>query len=99
MPRRALVLCPRCTTRHLGGTRCPVCAARRGTTSQRGYGTVHQRLRARLQPLVDAGLAQCWRCEQLIDPGDDWDLGHDDDRRVYRGPEHLACNRDVKSRH
>ena len=29
---------------------------------------------------------------QLINPGDGWDLGHDEQRN-YRGPEHQACNR------
>jgi len=59
------------------------------TTTQRGYGADHQRLRARLTPDVDAGLVDCWRCGQPIEPGTPWDLGHDDhDRTQYRGPEH-----------
>uniref|UniRef100_A1UIU9 Uncharacterized protein n=1 Tax=Mycobacterium sp. (strain KMS) TaxID=189918 RepID=A1UIU9_MYCSK len=40
----------------------------------------------------------CWRCRQLIAPGEPWDLGHDDSpgaKRLglYRGPEHRDCSR------
>ena len=60
-----------------------------GTTNQRGYGSKHQQLRAKLRPQVDAGLTNCWRCGRPIQPGQRWDLGHDDhDRTMYRGPEH-----------
>lgn len=78
-----------------------------GNTTQRGYGTTHQKLRAKYQTAVDAGLARCWRClengatdeQARINPGDPWDLGHDDhDRRKYRGPEHVRCNRATKTR-
>lgn len=65
-----------------------------GTTSQRGYGTAHKRLRKQYEPKVAAGLITCWRCDQRIAPHQPWDLGHDDDdRSQYRGPEHVACNR------
>jgi len=64
------------------------------TTTERGYGNNHKKLRARNQQLVDAGKAYCWRCTKLIEPGTRWDLGHDDnDRTKYMGPEHVACNR------
>jgi hypothetical protein len=64
------------------------------TTSERGYGPEHQRLRAAWKPKVDAGLVDCWRCTEPIDPGSKWELGHDDhDRSKYRGPEHFKCNR------
>jgi hypothetical protein len=76
-------------------------AARRkrpGTTA-RGYGAEHQKLRRRLAPQVEAGLVNCWRCGDPIRPGEAWDLGHDDhDRRRYRGPEHVGCNRATASR-
>lgn len=60
-----------------------------GSTTARGYGSQHQKERARAKQLVDAGQAYCWRCGGWIDPAMPWDLGHDDhDRSVYRGPEH-----------
>ena len=35
--------------------------------------------RAALQPDVDAGTARCWRCGELIRPGQQWDAGHTTD--------------------
>jgi hypothetical protein len=70
-----------------------------GTTTERGYGHDHQRERARWAPLVAAGQVICWRCGYRIPPGSLWDLGHDDqDRSVYRGPEHRRCNRAAAAR-
>jgi hypothetical protein len=58
-------------------------------TVARGYGHLHQKLRAEWAPRVAAGRVNCWRCGRLIRPGEPWDLGHDDnDRTLYRGPEH-----------
>jgi hypothetical protein len=69
------------------------------TTTQRGYGHAHQRLRKKAAGRVAAGLENCWRCGKPIHPDEDWDLGHDDhDRSITRGPEHLKCNRGTKSR-
>lgn len=69
-----------------------------GTTA-RGYGAEHQRLRAKWAPLVAAGQVNCWRCGQHIPPGAPWDLGHDDDdRTIWHGPEHRACNRGANAR-
>lgn len=84
-----------------GTTRCGDCArtyeAKRGTPAQRGYGAAHKRERARWQRRGVVGLT-CPRCEQLILPGDDWDLGHTDDRTDWTGPEHATCNRSAGGR-
>jgi hypothetical protein len=56
-------------------------------------------MRQIVQREVAAGLAVCARCGLRIDPGEPWDLGHDDyDRTIYTGPEHRACNRATASR-
>lgn len=76
-----------------------------GSTTERGYGGKHQRLRKQWQTRIDAGeKVTCWRCEEAgtphqIRPGDDWDLGHDDhDRGRYRGPECSRGNRATAGR-
>jgi hypothetical protein len=63
-----------------------------GTTA-RGYGTSHQRERARWARKVDAGLVDCARCGEPIEAGRPWDLGHNEDRTAWSGPEHTVCNR------
>lgn len=75
------------------------------TTSERGYGWEHQKLRARWRRDADAGRAVCARCGGYIAPKGDacprcgktscrWDLGHvDQDRTAYQGVEHACCNR------
>lgn len=71
------------------------------TTSERGYGAEHKRERERCRPLVESGQAICWRCNRLIPggAGAQFDLGHDEvDRTVYRGPEHVKCNRGATAR-
>jgi hypothetical protein len=59
----------------------------------RGYTTAHDRERARWVPKVDAGLVDCARCHEHIEPGRPWDLGHNDERTEWTGPEHRVCNR------
>lgn len=65
----------------------------KSSTAARGYGRAHQQERQRWTPKVDAGLVDCARCHQPIEPGRPWDLGHNDDRSAWSGPEHLTCNR------
>lgn len=64
-----------------------------GTTSSRGYGRDHKAERDRWAPKVDAGLVDCARCGDPLEPGRPWDLGHTDDRSAWTGPEHRTCNR------
>lgn len=82
---------------------------RKPNTSKRGYGTAHQQLRKRWAELVAGGGVRCARgaeCKRavnglggLIHPTEPWDLGHhDQDRRVYTGPEHRGCNRATAGR-
>lgn len=68
------------------------------STTARGYGTEHQRLRAQLKPVVDAGQGWCTEPVCLmrtrwIPPGTAWDLAHLPDRSGYRGAAHRKCNR------
>lgn len=71
-----------------------------GRTIANGYGKLHKRLRAEYaQRMANGESFACWRCRRLINPDRPWDLGHDDqDRDLYRGPEHVACNRATKRR-
>jgi hypothetical protein len=72
------------------------------STSRRGYGAGYQAVRKRLAPVVASGVVRCSSpdCQYLdeegrnglIGPGEPWDLGHDEFRRI-RGPEHRRCNR------
>lgn len=62
-------------------------------TRARGYGSDHDRERRRWAPRVDAGLVDCTRCHEPIEPGRPWDLGHNEQRTGWSGPEHSRCNR------
>ena len=72
----------------------------RGNANQRGYGAAHQQLRREWAPKVRTGSVICPRCGESIQPGEPWDLGHDDnDRTKYNGPEHRdRCNRSAAGR-
>ena len=66
------------------------------STSKRGYGWKHQKLRNRWAREVARREVECARCGEPIWPEEPWDLGHvdvDGDRSRYAGPEHRACNR------
>ena len=72
----------------------------RGNANARGYDHAHRELRKAFIPEHQAGTLICWRCREIITPDEQWDLGHDDeDRTVYRGPEHRnRCNRAAAGR-
>ena len=48
------------------------------SSTARGYGIAHQRLRKLWAVRVERGEVACRRCGRLIRPGSLWDLGHDD---------------------
>jgi hypothetical protein len=73
-------------------------AARIPTNSERGYGAAHQRLRAQVAQVVEAGAAVCARCGGWIAAGEPWDLDHTEDRTGYLGASHRACNRATSGR-
>lgn len=66
---------------------------KRGNTTQRQYGSAHQRERKRWEPIVRSGQAVCCRCGLPIAPDAVFHLDHDDhDRTRYRGVAHGVCN-------
>jgi hypothetical protein len=68
------------------------------TTTQKGYGTAHQRRRRQWATVVARGEAVCVRCCRAIFPFQPWDLDHSDDRTETRGPAHRKCNRAAGAR-
>lgn len=70
----------------------------KGTTTERGYGATHKHQRAKWDPIVKAGGVVCARqgpkCTgNPIDPDQSWDMGHNEDRTAWTGPECIPCNR------
>lgn len=65
----------------------------RPSSYARGYDQSHREERARWAPKVDAGQVDCARCGERLEPGRPWDLGHNDERTAWTGPEHTICNR------
>jgi len=58
------------------------------------YGAPHQAQRKRWAKFVATGEVCCARCGLWIQPGEPWDLGHQDhDLARWSGPEHRRCNR------
>jgi hypothetical protein len=55
------------------------------------YGAQHRSLRKRPAPMVEAGECVCPKCGKRIEPGEPFDLGHQDNGG--RAPEHRRCNR------
>ena len=68
------------------------CVAHTPTTSQRGYGSRHQQERAKWQRIISKTGWPCSRCDERIQPLDEWHLDHSDDRDTYLGPSHAHCN-------
>jgi hypothetical protein len=69
------------------------------STSKRGYGWKHQKLRNRWARDVARGEVNCARCGEPIWPEEPWDLGHvDGDKTRHSRPEHRACNRAMATR-
>jgi hypothetical protein len=52
----------------------------------------HKAMRRRLAPLAASGTVNCARCNELIEPGEHWELDHRDDGRGWLGPSHAKCN-------
>ena len=63
-----------------------------GATTRGGWGNAHQRRRAAIAPLVNAGKATCARCNEPIHPDEEWHLDHNDTRDGYLGVSHAYCN-------
>lgn len=63
---------------------------RKGNTTRRGYGSHHQRTRARLLP--HAYGQPCARCGEPMHQGQELHLDHNDNRHGYLGFSHAECN-------
>lgn len=90
-----------CQNRVIGRIYCPeheaerqrLMARRRPGTTARGYDTQHRADRLAWEPAVATGQVPCRRCQQPIEVGQAWHMGHDDtDRTLPALPEHTSCN-------
>lgn len=95
--------CRRCSKQFESGRRLKFCSEEcarkdryaRGSgskpsTSARGYGSAHQKLRAEMLPLAYG--TPCHFCAVVMREGDYLHLDHTEDRVGYRGMVHAACN-------
>ena len=80
-------------------TRRPDRPERQGTTTERGYGSAHQKLRESWRLRIQRGEEPlCFRCHKIIYPDapgarTGWHLDHDDDDRTKPAqPSHWWCN-------
>ena len=62
----------------------------RGTSTERGYGADHIKLRADLAPKAIGKI--CHFCNEPMLPGQPLALDHTEDRTGYRGMVHTGCN-------
>ena len=63
----------------------------KGSTSSRGYGNGHRRIRKTLLPFAYG--TPCVKCGEPMLLGQDLDLDHNDKRTEYIGFAHSSCNR------
>lgn len=63
----------------------------RGSSSQRGYGQEHSKLRDSINRRGIENFV-CARCGGAFMAGEEFQLGHTDDRASWHGPEHARCN-------
>lgn len=54
------------------------------STTNKGYGSEHQRLRRRWAPLVATGMVRCALGGELLKPGTKWHLSHSDHPDAHR---------------
>ena len=68
----------------------------KASTTARGYGAKHQKLRAQLLPTAYG--QPCTRCGRPMLPGQALHFDHTDNRAGYLGFAHAACNRKAGAR-
>lgn len=68
--RKPCLDCQRLTT---NGSRCRLCTGKRGSSTKRGYGAAHQRVR---KGLVDSGATHCATCGKPFTTDNPMTAGH-----------------------